>query len=234
MLLLIIRGVLIFIVSMLFICGCAERYSVKPEHYNAFPEAKHAPSVQPAQGSLWVGENNRNMLFTDNKARYVNDTITIVIEESSLGQNRATTNTSRTTTTGTSISALLGIDTSILKRNPNMGSSISVGGESTNSLKGSGDTSRGSTLKAVVTGRVVKVLENGNLLIEGRKQITINAEDQYLIITGIVRPQDVTAENYVYSTSISDARIVFTGSGVINDKMRPGWGTRILDWIWPF
>lgn len=231
---LIFRGVLTFI-SVVLIFGCAEeRYSVKPDNYNVFPEAKPSPSVKAAQGSLWIGENNRNMLFTDNKARYVNDTITIVIEESSLGQNKATTNTSRTTSTGTSISALLGIDTSILKRNPNMGSSISVGGESANSLKGSGDTSRGNTLRAVVTGRVVKVLENGNLLIEGRKQITINAEDQYLIITGIVRPQDVTAENYVYSTSISDARIVFTGSGVINDKMRPGWGTRILDWIWPF
>jgi len=77
-------------------------------------------------------------------------------------------------------------------------------------------------------------MDNGNLVVEGRKQVTINAEDQYIIITGIVRPQDVSATNHVYSQHLADARIIYTGSGIIDDKSRPGWGTRILDWVWPF
>ncbi len=85
-----------------------------------------------------------------------------------------------------------------------------------------------------IAGRVVKVLENGNLLIEGRKQVTINDEDQYIVITGIIRPQDVSPDNTVDSKNIADARIIYTGAGVVTDKQRPGWGTRILDWIWPF
>ncbi|MEQ8163676.1 MAG: flagellar basal body L-ring protein FlgH, partial [Smithellaceae bacterium] len=72
------------------------------------------------------------------------------------------------------------------------------------------------------------------LLIEGRRQLTVNAEDQFLVITGIVRPEDITAINTVASQYIADARILYPGDGVINDKMRPGWLTRVVDWVWPF
>jgi flagellar L-ring protein precursor FlgH len=174
------------------------------------------------------------MLFMDNKGRYVNDIITIIISETSGGTNDASTNTSRATSTGVNVSALFGIDTSIIDKNPNMGAKISAGGGSDNSLKGKGDTSRSSKLEAKVAGRVIKVYENGNMLIEGRRQVTINAEDQFIVISGIVRPEDVTAENTVQSRHISDARIVYTGMSVINDKSRPVWGTRVFDWAWPF
>jgi flagellar L-ring protein precursor FlgH len=189
---------------------------------------------QPSHGSLWAGENSRNMLFTDNKARYVNDIITIVIEESSSGQNKASTSTSRDTSTNSGVSALLGLETSLIDKNANLGGKLSVGGSSANSLKGAGDTSRGGRLSARVTARVVRMLDNGNLLIEGRRQLTLNEEDQYIVITGIVRPEDITSENLVMSYHIADARIVYTGTGVINDKQRPGWLTRVLDWGWPF
>jgi flagellar L-ring protein precursor FlgH len=128
----------------------------------------------------------------------------------------------------------LGIENSIINKNPNMGPVLSVGGGSDNNMKGAGDTSRSSKMTAQIAGRVVKVFENGNMVIEGRRQVTINAEDQYIVITGIIRPEDVTPENFVHSRNISDARIVYTGMGVINDKSRPGWGTRIVDWVWPF
>jgi len=101
-------------------------------------------------------------------------------------------------------------------------------------MKGQGDTSRNNTLVARISARVIRVMENGDLMIEGRRQVTINAEDQYLIIGGIIRPQDITAENTIASQYISDAHIVLTGTGVIDDKMRPGWATRIVDWVWPF
>jgi flagellar L-ring protein precursor FlgH len=72
------------------------------------------------------------------------------------------------------------------------------------------------------------------LLIEGRRQLTVNAEDQFIVITGIVRTDDIAADNTIASQNIADARIVYTGEGVINDKMRPGWLTRAVDWVWPF
>jgi flagellar L-ring protein FlgH len=227
------KKIFVICILMLF-TGCVESdYAVKKE----LPPITQLPQpvqVTSAPGSLWPGESNRNMLFADNKARYLNDIVTIVISESSTGSNDASTNTSRTTQTNAGISALFGIDTSIINKNPNMGTSISVGGGSANNMKGAGDTSRSSKMTAQIAGRVIKVFENGNMVIEGRRQVTVNAEDQYIVITGIIRPEDVTPENFVHSRNISDARIVLTGMGVVNDKSHPGWGTRILDWVWPF
>jgi flagellar L-ring protein FlgH len=188
----------------------------------------------PAPGSIWPGENARNLLFADRKARYVNDIVTIIIDEQAQGGNKATTNTSRDTKTSAGISALLGVDTSIINNNANLGGAIEIGGNSTNALKGAGDTSRGGNLAARLTARVTRVLDNGNLMIEGRRQLTVNAEDQFIIMNGIIRPEDITAENLIFSQYIADARIIYTGNGVINDKMRPGWLTRVADWVWPF
>lgn len=224
-----------FILACAVLCGCSQtQYAIRDDMYERLREAPPAPKYSPAPGSLWKGESNRNMLFADNKAVYQGDIITIVVNETSSAKNDASTNTSRSTSTEAKISALLGLDASILKRNANMGGEIAAGGTSTSTMKGSGDTNRGNTLKMNIAGRVVKVLENGNLLIEGRKQVTINDEDQYIVITGVIRPQDVTPDNTVDSKNIADARIIYTGAGVVTDKQRPGWGTRILDWIWPF
>lgn len=229
------RQLLITALFLSLLSACAT-YGTRPER--VVPEAKiePVPVALPhyAPGSLWPGENSRNSLFADNKARYVNDIVTIVVDESSSGKNQASTNSSRDSQTSAGISALLGIDTSIIKANPNMGASISLGGSSANSLKGAGDTSRGGTLQARVAARVVRVLDNGLLLIEGRRQLTLNEEDQYIVLTGVIRPEDITADNLIASSSIADARIVYTGHGVLNDKQRPGWLTRAVDWGWPF
>lgn len=229
------KHLLIGSATLVLLCGCAtpgtKPADVKPQAILQ-PVVVVKPEYSP--GSLWPGDGARNMLFSDNKARYVNDLVTILVDESASGQNQANTNTSRDSKTSAGISALLGLDTSILKTNPNMGAQLSIGGSSTNSLKGSGDTSRGGRLQARITARVARVLENGYLLIEGRRQLTLNAEDEFIVITGVVRPEDITSENWVLSSNIADARIVYTGSGVLADKQHPGWLTRALDWGWPF
>jgi len=218
---------------VLLVVGCVEsQHAVKKDAL--ITQLPQPAPVMSAPGSLWPGESNRNMLFADNKARYLNDIVTIIISESSDGRNEASTNTSRKTGTNAKITALLGLDKSIIASNPLMGPQLSIGGESDNSMKGSGDTARKSALEAKIAGRVTKVFENGNMVIEGRRQVTINAEDQFIVITGIIRPEDVTPDNQVNSRHISDARIVLTGMGIVNDKSQPGWGTRILDWVWPF
>ncbi len=200
-------------------------------------EDVYIPPVErpaPQMGSIWPGENAQNSLFADRKARGIGDIVTIIISESSTGNNKAGTDTSRDSSTTAQIDALLGIETSILKRNENMGGEIKIGGSSANNLKGAGNTSRGNTLVARITARVIRVLDNGNLMIEGRRQVTINAEDQFIVISGIIRPDDITSDNMIASQYISDAQILYTGKGIVNDKLRPGWMTRVVDWVWPF
>ena len=198
----------------------------------AAPIAPHGVSYQP--GSLWPGENMNNSLFADYKARRVNDIVTIVVSEISTGTSKASTNTSRDTTTTAGIATLLGIEKSLMDKNENMKPTIGVGGSTSNSLKGEGDTNRGTTLTARLTAKVIQVMDNGNLLIEGKRQVTLNAEDQYMVISGIIRPEDVTTDNLIYSQYISDAKIYYTGKGVINEKMRAPWLARVVDWVWPF
>ena len=221
------------ILFLFVIAGCSSNLNMvkKDKRVPVMEETEISP---PPAGSIWNGENARNSLFTDNKARHVNDIVTIVIDEASSGNNSADTTTSRDTSTTAGITALLGFDKEILEHNSRMGTSIGVGGTAKNSLKGKGETKRDSKLEAKITAKVISILDNGNLVIEGRRQLTVNAEDQYIIISGIVRPEDITSDNIISSQYIADARIVYTGKGVINDKMRPGWLTRIVDWVWPF
>jgi flagellar L-ring protein precursor FlgH len=226
----------IAICSVVLLLGGCSTYGTRPNAIRPESNLKPVPVVKTvySPGSLWPGENTRNTLFSDNKARYVNDIVTIMVDESSSGENKASTNTSRDTKTNAGINALLGLDTSIINANANMGGQIAIGGTSANALKGAGDTSRGGKLQARVAARVVDVMDNGLLLIEGRRQLTLNEEDQFIVLTGLIRPDDISSDNLIQSSLIADARIVYTGNGVIHDKQRPGWLTRLVDWGWPF
>jgi flagellar L-ring protein precursor FlgH len=211
--------------------GCSTNLYRQADHPQfAQPEIKKAP----LPGTIWAGENSVNSLFADRRAKRVNDVVTIVVSENAVGGNNANTTTSRDTTTTAGVTSALGLEGSMLDLLRRGTASIGVGGTSANSLKGVGKTSRDGNLTATMSARVMNILENGNFLIEGRRQVTVNAEDQYLIITGIVRPDDITTDNTILSQNIADAKIVYTGKGVVDDKMRPGWLTRIVDWVWPF
>ncbi|MBE9529017.1 MAG: flagellar basal body L-ring protein FlgH, partial [Proteobacteria bacterium] len=82
--------------------------------------------------------------------------------------------------------------------------------------------------------RIVDVLPNGNLVIEGKKDTILNKELQYLVLSGIVRPEDISEQNTIPSYLMSDARIEYSGKGVLADEQKPGWLGRILDNVWPY
>jgi flagellar L-ring protein precursor FlgH len=229
-----LRLVIKILTVLLIIClpGCSNNLYTKADR----PVMQTPQEIvkKPQPGTIWAGETAINSLFFDKRARRVNDIVTIVVDESAVGGNNASTDTSRDTSTTAGITSLLGLESSILARNAKMGSSINLGGTSSNSLKGTGKTTRDGSLTATISARVMNILDNGNFVIEGRRQLTINEEDQYLILTGIIRPDDITSDNVIKSQYIADAKIVYTGKGVVDDKMRPGWLTRVVDWVWPF
>jgi flagellar L-ring protein precursor FlgH len=109
-----------------------------------------------------------------------------------------------------------------------------ISAEFSNDFDGSGTTSRKEDLTASLTTQVVGRYSNGQLKIRGGKEVMVNNEVQIIYLTGIIRPVDITAANTVSSTKILNARISYTGKGAISDKQKPGWGTRIIDNVWPF
>jgi flagellar L-ring protein precursor FlgH len=101
-------------------------------------------------------------------------------------------------------------------------------------FEGTGSTSRKEDLIATLTTRVVEVMPNGNLRIQGNKAVAVNNETQYITLSGIVRQTDISSRNVVDSKYILDSRISYTGKGVISAKQRPGWLTQLLDYVTPF
>ena len=85
-----------------------------------------------------------------------------------------------------------------------------------------------------VSVMIVEILPTGNYSIEGQREVAVNSEKQILKLKGVVRPQDIRIDNTVLSSFIADARIEYTGRGVISDKQQPGWLARVMDWLWPF
>ncbi len=193
------------------------------------------PSEKATAGSLWRGGNQG--LFRDNRASGINDLVTIKIVESAKGAKTATTDTERTTSDDRSVTSLFGLPLNLTMRDF-LGAGTSFlpelkGGVKT--LLGSdGETTRGGTLSASITAKVAEVLPNGNFVLEARKETLINNENQILVLRGIVRPLDIRSNNTVLSTYIADAKISFTGEGVLDDQQAPGWMTRVLDHVWPF
>ncbi len=199
----------------------------------ALPDATALLS-QPTPGSIWSERSARAMLGQDGNTREVGDLITVNIDEELSSSLAADTATSRKSSIGAKIAALLGLKASMVKANPNLGPDISVSTESESSFSGSGSTSSSTTLEGQLTCEVIEVLPTGNLRIYGSKAVRGNREIQRLLLEGTVRPKDIRADNTVDSYLLADAHIEMSGSGVLSDKQGPGIGQRILDRVWPF
>jgi len=164
-------------------------------------------------------ENLSRSLFSDQKANHAGDAVSILVVETSSASNDAKTTTSRES--NLSLAGAGKVGTSNLP-------DINLGLNSGNSFKGEGSTSTNGSVRAKLSARVDSVLPNGFLWISGNRTITVNGEEQTIKISGVIRPSDIQADNSVYSYSISDAKIVIEGNGVVTRAQGPGWITKLL------
>ncbi len=227
----------VVVVLLLLVPGCS-RQAAREGKREVVPAAVTAPRAgagqKEANGSLWDEKGSLCSMFADMKARKVGDILTIKIIETSSATNKASTKAGR----DSSLSAGLGNFFNAEKRYPGDQPFFNPFGKVAGSMKsefdGSGTTKRSGALTAYMTARIKEVLPNGNLLIEGNREVRVNDENQVITLTGIIRPRDISADNVIKSTYIADARISYSGSGIINDRQRPGWLSRLLNKIWPF
>lgn len=202
----------------------------------------------PHEGSLWTTQSRYGSLFGDTKARNINDILTVNIVETTDVSRNASTNLSSKGTTKSGISKFLGAPLSFGLDNlwgkktgaatasarADRPFSPDLESESENIYKGSGSTARKDKFLTTLSARVINVFPNGNMLIKGNREITVNREKQHITLVGLVRPEDVSADNVVLSSSIADAKISVTGKGVISEKQSPGYGSRLYEFLWPF
>ncbi|MBW2145388.1 MAG: flagellar basal body L-ring protein FlgH [Deltaproteobacteria bacterium] len=231
-----IEGMALGILS-LSIFGCATKGTIKEKPEIVKPSEPVQVRQETSEGSLWLPGSQNSLLFADHKARYVNDLITVSIVESASATNKASSKTDRKNSVSMDIPNFLGAPPGARFMNfwgNGQGFSPTISASTDNEFNGSGETSINGSLSATMTARVVEVLPNNNLRIEGRRDIRVNHETQSIILSGIVRLKDISQDNVVLSSNIADQKIAFIGKGIVSERQKPGWMTRALGWIWPF
>jgi flagellar L-ring protein precursor FlgH len=240
------------ILALLFgnLLGCAATRQTLPPVAEKLPLTEQMPIETQAtpppefNGSLYTIQGSFNDFFIDTKARKVGDIVTVKISESSKATNAADTKTGRASSLEAGIDTLFGVEdwweNKVLDQipknlpRPNPFGNPSVKGSMSSDFDGSGVTSRSGELNAFITCRVTQVLPNGNLKIVGSREVLVNHETQMIILSGVIRPRDIGDDNIILSTFVSDAKIAYSGSGIVDDRQRPGWLANLLNSIWPF
>jgi flagellar L-ring protein precursor FlgH len=164
-------------------------------------------------GSLWSPESSLGDFSVDYKARHVNDTITIQVAVQTSAAQSGTSDSERSFSTTSAITGVMG--RSPASTNPLMAAN------SAQVLKGQGSTASNTTFATSLTGSVIAVLQNGNLVVEAERKIFMNNQHEDIIVRGMIRPGDIGPGNTVSSTALSNLEIEMKGKGIISDGVRP-------------
>jgi flagellar L-ring protein precursor FlgH len=177
-------------------------------------------------GSIFQASNGYASLVSGGRAASVGDILTIQLVER--------TDASKSTSANTDRSGNAGITPPTTGLFSKLFSPSDVAAGSAQTFKGKGDAAQSNALSGQITVTVAKVYPNGNLLVRGQKALTLNRGDEYVQISGLVRPQDINPDNSVLSTRVADARITYTGKGDIQRASKPGWLSSFFSIINPF
>ena len=183
--------------------------------------------------SLWAP--GARTFFGDPRASRPGDILTVNINIADSAQVQNTTNRSRSASEDSNLTSFLGGEaalSSFFNDAVDPASLTSFG--SSGSHAGTGQVNRQETINLSVAAVVAQTLPNGNLAISGRQEVRINNEVRELLISGVVRPEDIASDNTIRHTQIAEARISYGGRGHISDVQRPRIGQEIYDIIWPF
>lgn len=226
--------------GLLFLTSCSY-YPSKTSHVPDIkriqePELPEYAPPRIEEGSLW-SETGGMHLYPDIKARRVGDVVTVRIVEDPEAKLNANTKTSRSSSIQARLK-YLGYMKALAEKNPrlaqNPGEDDLINAALDSKFDGKGSSDRDGHVKAYVSALVLKVLPNGNLYINGKREIKVNNEIQYITISGIIRVVDIDTFNEIPSTYVANARINYSGIGALADKQKPGWLGRVVDHVWPF
>lgn len=217
------------VVGALPVLARAQKADAKAsDNYNEliarYLETARAQAAGPAaEPYAWM-----NGLMADLRARRVNDLVTINISENLTASGTADSTLSKSSGADIGVPSLFGLE----KKLPGIVTPASLAAaKADTSFSGAGATMRAGSLSAIVTARVSEVLPNGDLLLEGVREIEINGDRQIVVLTGVARVADVGPGNVVSSAALGQLRIRYFGRGLIKDSLSPGWLVRFLNKI---
>ena len=221
---------LALMVLLPFIHGCnmtaAKPIADDPDYAPIIPEPIKQQVM--ATGSLF-NAGLVNGLYADVKARRVGDIIEVILSENTQAKKKAANTSKKANKFTLSPVTALGKNVTI------NGNTLDLGLSQSSDFKGEANADQSNSLTGSISVNVTRVLSNGNLIVRGEKWITLNNGDEFIRLTGIIRPQDISADNQIKSIKVANARIQYSGTGSFSDTQKKGWLARFFNssW-WPF
>jgi len=183
----------------------------------------------PNNGSIWFPAARLSNLSSDLRSRNVDDVVTILVSESASAVSTGQSKTSRASTASAAVTSLAG------PKAPTGALANLLNSNTNTALDGEGTTSRQTTLTTTISARVTHVLVNGNLVVEGTRNLNVNSENQVITIRGVIRPIDLDTTNSVPSARLANMELQVNGKGIVNDSVRrPNILYRIVMGLLPF
>ena len=219
------RNWLVLVFSAGLLAACT---TVPPTNVHQPMTARPQPrqEIPAASGSIYQAGTSRT-LFEDRRARYVGDTMTILITETTSASTKSNTNVSRSGSIAAAVPTISGLPGKSLQ-------GMELSASSSASMAGKGDAAANNVFTGNITVTVIEVLPNGNLLVSGEKQVSIGAGTEYIRLSGVVNPYFISTANTISSTNVADARIEYKESGVISEAQVMGWLARFFMSVLPF
>lgn len=213
------------LILLVLMAGCT---TTPPTNIHQPMTARPSPRLESAlaNGAIFQSGYSRP-LFEDRRARYVGDTITVKITESTSASMKSNNKLDKTNSSKASVSALSGL--------PGKGLlGLNMDASSANAFSGKGEAANNNVFTGNITVTVIDVMPNGNLLVSGEKQLAIGHEQEYVRISGVINPSYVDAFNNVDSSRVADARIEYKSAGQISEGEVMGWLARFFLNVMPF
>lgn len=221
------KGLVLAVIGVV-LCGCmsSPQNRVLPNDPFYAPVLPDMPRQKIAQDGSLFQPDRANDLFSDIKARNVGDIISVNLRENTTANKAANTITRRDSEV--SMGPLTG-----LGGNPLLGgNSLELDVESESQFQGDAQSNQSNNLLGNISVTVIQVLPNNNLVVRGEKWMTLNNGDEYIRLTGIIRPEDISPTNEILSTKIANARIQYSGTGTFSSAQQQGWLTRFFSSEW--
>jgi flagellar L-ring protein precursor FlgH len=194
------------------------------------------PAPQVAEenpSSLW--RNGARAFFKDHRAKEIGDIVTVKLDLSDSATLENSTERDRNDSEDTNVTNLLGLEAEFAKALPQAVNPLSVMSfNNVHATSGEGDIERSETIDLTFAAVVTQILPNGSLVVMGRQEILVNAELRELLVTGVVRPEDIESDNTISHEKIAEMRVAYGGRGTLSGLQQPRWGTQVWDIIFPF
>ena len=193
------------------------------------PRAQTEP---PEDNALW--RTGSRAFFKDQRAAAVGDIVTVLVNITDTADLKNESTGGRTGSESLGLPNLFGFESSIPKVFSKANPSSLVSANSRGNSTGAGSIKRNETVTLRLAGVITQVLPNGNLAVAARQEVRVNSELRELLVSGVIRPQDIDSANTVRHDRLAEARIAYGGRGQLSDQQRPRYGQQILDIILPF